>query len=210
MEHNIDDIVVKDPATLTSEEKTFLETNKEQLTSIELTKFGLSDGGKGDSGVNNDDAAAAAAAAAASKKDSGVNNDDDDDDTDPEDKKRIAKEVSKLVDPVLKETREIKQNAAIATFVQANPDYAPYQNAIKGVMNQHPTLTAAQAASIAAGSDMMKIGARKERAAAAKARSTQGGGSSSRNNNQGGKDWGSATKEEFEAQRAKVLGRVGA
>jgi len=200
---NIDTIVAdetKTPATLTPEEKTFLETNKVDLTTDERNRFGITvDPIK--------PVVRTQPTAPATKPDEGG----EDEEITPEDKKNIGKVVGEIVDPLLKQTRELQQTTEINNFLQFKPDYAKYRESIKAQMDAHPTLTVADAARISAADDLMKIGARKEREAAKKAKETQGGGNTARPTSGGAtKDWSKASKEDFKAKQAEVLGRTGA
>jgi len=60
-----------------------------------------------------------------------------------------------------------------------------------------------------AANEMMKIGAAKEREAQGKVDKTKSPGTTVRKTEGGNKDWHTASKEDFEAQRNKVLGRQG-
>ena len=188
----------KTTATLTPEEKTFIDTNKDQLTTDERTRFGIA--------VEPVKPVVREGVTTPAKKEG-----EDDEELDPDDKKKIGKVVGEAMDPVLKQQRTLQQTTEINGFIQTNPSFAKYSEGIKAQMDAHPTLTVRDAATIVAGDDLMKMGARAEREAKKQADSTKGGGSSARPAGGGkGKDWGTASKEDFAAKRAEVLGRTGA
>jgi len=129
---------------------------------------------------------------------------------DPDDEKTIAKLVTKQLDPVQKRLEQQSNLIEATDFIASNPDFSKYKDAIIKHMN-HPAyknIPVDRIAKMIAGDDLIKIGAAREREAVAKVALTKGGGSSSRMA-PGGKNWSTATKEEFEAQRASVLGRQG-
>lgn len=187
--------------TLTPEQKTFLTTNQDQLTDYELVRFGLKTEEK--------------PPVKKEEEDDNKKKDDDDDkggdgEMDPEDKKKIGGLVKKEMAPIIKQQQELQRTTTINAFIQANPDYAKYQKSIMSKMDAVPGLSVADAAAIVSSRDMQIIGARKEREAQKKVLETRGTGSSSRTFTPTGKDWGTAPKSDYEAQKARVLGRQGA
>lgn len=133
---------------------------------------------------------------------------EEEEDIDDEDKKRISKIVQKEVGGKLV---EIENKAEVQAFVASKPEFAKYQGVILKYM-AHPdyaNIPVHNIAAIVASKDMMKIGAAKEREAQQKVASTKSPGNSVRKLEGGAKDWHSASKEDFEAQKAKVLGRQG-
>ena len=131
----------------------------------------------------------------------------DPEEVDPDDEKTISKLVSKQLDPV---TRRIEQQSNLietSNFISANPEYAKYRETIVKHMN-HPAyknIPVDRIAKMVAGDDLIKIGAAKEREAAAKAAATRTPGSAPRFTPTG-KDWHTASKDDYKAQRAAIFG----
>lgn len=133
---------------------------------------------------------------------------EEEDEIDPEDQKRISKIVDQKIGNKL---TEIENKAEVQAFVAAKPEFSKYQGVILKYMS-HPdyaNIPVHNIAAIVASKDMMKIGAAKERAAQGKVDKTKSPGTTVRKQEGGGKDWHTASKEDFEAQRNKVLGRQG-
>lgn len=133
---------------------------------------------------------------------------EEDDDTDPEDKARIEKIVDKKIGGQI---TEIQRKAELDAFVSQNPEYAKYRNVID-TYKKHPDYSKVPLKNIAAmvtARDQQKIGAAKERDAAKKAAETKVPGGTNPPTDSQVKNWHEAPKEDFEAQRAKVLGRLG-
>lgn len=134
--------------------------------------------------------------------------DDEDDDTDPEDKARIEKIVDKKIGGQI---TEIQRKAELDAFVGQNPEYAKYRNVID-TYKRHPDYSKIPLKNIAAmvtAREQQKIGAAKEREASKKAAETKVPGGTTPPTDSQTKNWHEAPKEDFEAQRAKVLGRLG-
>lgn len=128
----------------------------------------------------------------------------------PSDKKVVSTIITKQLDPVQKRLEEQSNLIETTNFIAANPDYSKYRESIIKHMN-HPAyrnIPVDRIAKMVAGDDLIKIGAQREREAAQKAASTKAGGSSARIQ-PSGKDWLTASKDDFEAQKAAVLGRQG-
>ena len=134
--------------------------------------------------------------------------DDEDDDTDPEDKARIEKIVDKKIGGQI---TEIQRKAELDAFIGQNPEYTKYRNVID-TYKRHPDYSKIPLKNIAAmvtAREQQKIGAAKEREAAKKAAETKVPGGTTPPTESQTKNWHEAPKEDFEAQRAKVLGRLG-
>lgn len=137
------------------------------------------------------------------------NKDEDEEEIDPEDQKRISKIVGKEVGS---KVQELDNKMEVFQFVTSKPEFAKYQNNILKYM-AHPAyanIPVHNIAAIVASKDMQKIGAAKERAAQNQVNTTKNPGTTIRKPAPGTKDWTTASKEDFDAQRAKVLGRQGA
>lgn len=133
---------------------------------------------------------------------------EEEDDVDEEDSKRISKIVDKQVGSKM---TEIENKMEVQAFVAVKPEFAKYQGVILKYMN-HPdyaNIPVHNIAAIVALRDLIKIGAAKEREAQKKVNETKSPGQTVRKPTGGQKDWHTAPKEEFEAQKAKVLGRQG-
>lgn len=133
---------------------------------------------------------------------------EDEDEIDPEDNKRISKIVDKQVGSKMV---EIENKMEVQAFVAAKPEFAKYQGVILKYMN-HPdyaNIPVHNIAAIVASRDLIKIGAAKEREAQKKVNETKSPGQTVRKPTGTQKDWHTASKEDFEAQKAKVLGRQG-
>jgi len=137
-----------------------------------------------------------------------VPKEDEDDDIDAEDKARIEKVVEKKYGTTL---NEIQKKAEFDTFFNANPEMGKYRKAVE-IYKAHPTYAGVPIHNLAAmlsAKDQQKIGAAKEREAAAKVLETKNPGGTVRKPAGEGNNWMKASKEDFEAQKAKVLGRQG-
>ena len=132
----------------------------------------------------------------------------EDEEVDEEDSKRISKIVDKQVGTKM---TEIENKMEVQAFVVVKPEFAKYQGVILKYMN-HPdyaNIPVHNIAAIVASKDLLKIGAAKEREAQKKVLETNSPGQTVRKTTGGQKDWHSASKEDFEAQKARVLGRQG-
>ena len=97
------------------------------------------------------------------------------------------------------------------SFFSENKDLSKYRKATEKYL-AHPlykNLPINNIVNIVAAKDMQKIGAAKEREAQKKVAETKSAGGSVRQTSTGGTNWLTASKAEFEAQKAKVLGRQG-
>lgn len=134
--------------------------------------------------------------------------DSDEDDVDPEDEKVIAKVVSKHLAPIFEKQIEVEDEAEVAQFVTANPDFKPYEARVKRNM-RHPSRREVPIEELfyaAAGKDLMKIGAKRAKEAEDEAnRSGTGGGSARSTEGEGKVDWANAPKEDFEKKKREIL-----
>lgn len=137
---------------------------------------------------------------------------EDDDDIDPEDAARIGKVVEKRLAPlseVQKQLRDIQDSQEVDAFIRVKPEFSKYRESIiKHV--QHPAysnIPVHNIAAMVASKDLMRMGAEQEREAQRKAKETNAGGGTQRKITPGKIDWKNASKEEFEAHKARVLGQ---
>lgn len=135
---------------------------------------------------------------------------DDDIEIDPEDEKRLNKILDKRLGGMaekLSRVEKLENEAEVNGFIAAKPEFAKFKPAILKYM-EHPAyknIPAHNIAKIVAGDNLMKLGAQKEREAQKKAKETEGNGTTVRKTTTP-VDWTSASKDDYEAQRAKVLG----
>jgi hypothetical protein len=199
-------IIAEGVDQLTDEKREFLETHIDELDEETATKFGITKppqkiepevrGGEGGE---------------VKKKEEGKG-DEEEEEILPEDKKVITKVVSEQLSPVQEQLRESQNIIEVDTFIRENADKIPnvgkYRSAMLTYMN-HPAyakIPAKNVFRVVAGDDLIKLGAQREREAAAKASGTQVQSSTARPTNSGEKNWATATKEEFLAKKAEVLG----
>lgn len=133
---------------------------------------------------------------------------EEEEEIDAEDKARIEKIVEKKYGG---DIEAIKKQVAVDTYFNSNPEMAKYKGAALKYM-EHPTykgIPVHNIVAIVASKDMMKIGAAKEREAQRKVAETKSPGMSVRKPAGGSVDWLNVSKAEFDAQKAKVLGRMG-
>jgi len=128
----------------------------------------------------------------------------------PEDEETITKVVQKQLSPFQKKIEEQTNIIEATNFIASKPEFAKYKDVIIKHMNHsaYKNIPVDRIAKMVAGDDLMKIGAEKEREAQKKVAETKGGGNTARQT-QTGKDWHSASKEEYQAQREAVLGHQG-
>ena len=135
---------------------------------------------------------------------------EDDDDVDPDDEKVINNIVNKAVNPIREQLQTQLDQAEISNFITGNPEYAKYTKQIGTYMKHeaYRNIPIQNIAAIVSAKDMQKLGAKKERDAQAKVAETKGAGNNTRAIEAGAKDWGSASKEDYQAHLAKVMGQT--
>jgi len=190
-ELTLDNIESLDPEGLTDEQKTFIEENKSELSEEQLEKFGLKE-----EEINSEDIEVEVRRKEIEKK-------KEEEEVNPEDEETIGKVVEKRVKPL---EDEIEVNA----FLQAKPEFSKYKSAILKYMSHeaYKNVPVHGIVAIVAAKDMQQLGAKKEREARKRVEDTKNLGNSVRKGGSGGIDWLNATKDDYEAQKAKVLGRV--
>jgi hypothetical protein len=149
------------------------------------------------------------------KEDDTTTTDDEETEIEPEDKSAIKKVVDESLGPIhakLARIQKLEDDAEVSGFIATHPEAAKYKGAMLKYIGHsaYSNIPVANIFSIVAANDLQRLGAEKERIAAKKAADTQGGGSTARKPGGSKTDWSTATKEEFDAQKAKVLGRQGA
>jgi len=133
---------------------------------------------------------------------------EEDDEIDQEDKARIEKVIEKKYGG---DINQIKQKVEMDAFFNSNPELGKYRHAVE-LYKAHPTYAGVPIHNLAAmvsAKDMQKIGAAKERAAARAVEETKNPGNTVRKPSGEPIDWKSVSKDDFEAQKAKVLGHLG-
>lgn len=213
-------IAVVDVAELNDDQKAFILDNSGELTDEQRETYkDVLEGADDDSDkkINADDVEIQTRGGKKSDDDddSGGDDDDnsDDDKIDPDDEKTIKKVVNKQLDGFRGnqgDIQAIKDKQEVNDYIGDNPEFKPYRDVMLKYM-AHPAyknIPVDNVAKIVAGSDLQKLGAKKEREAADKAKSTQDGGQTVRDNKGGGAetDWAKASKEAFEKKKNEVLG----
>lgn len=130
-------------------------------------------------------------------------------DIDPDDAKTIGSIVEKQTAGVKKQLQDTADRLEVDAFIQEKPEFSKYKSTILKYV-QHPVYSKIPVKNIAAmvaSDDLLKIGAKKEREAQARADSTKSAGTQVRKPEGGSKDWKTASKQEFEEQKRRVLGQ---
>ena len=194
-----------DPEVLTDNQKTFIEENKDNLSDEQKEKFGI----KEEEEIVDPEKIEVETR---SKKE-GENKEkiEDEGEIDPDDEKIISKIVDRKIDPFRKENQALKDEIEVNSFIQSKPEFAKYKPVILKYMSHeaYSKIPVHNIATMVASNDLQKMGAQNEREAQKKANETKSPGSGVRKSDMGAVDWTKASKEEYEAQRAKVLGQVG-
>lgn len=131
----------------------------------------------------------------------------DDDEIDPDDQKRISKVVDEKIGSTV---RELENKIEVSNFLRSKPEFVKYEQVMLKYMS-HPdyaNIPVHNIAAIVSSKDMMKIGAAKERAAQKTVEETKNPGTAVRKVEADVKDWYNASKEDFEAQKAKIFNRI--
>ena len=130
------------------------------------------------------------------------------DDIDPDDERAVGKIVQKQLEPVTSALKAQRDQLDVESFVNSNPEFSKYKSVILKHAS-HPAYSKvpiSKIASMVASEDLQKMGAKKEREAQKQVDSTKNPGSTVRKS-EGGVDWETASTEEFQAERARVLSR---
>ncbi len=197
----LEDVIALEPDALSDEHKAFLEENKAALTPEQATKFSITQETKKEEEIEVETRTKIVEKPPVKEG--------EEPDIDPDDERTIGKIVDqRLKDAGVGGTRD---QLEVDSYIRDHPEYSKYRATTLKYM-AHPSyanIPAHNIMAIVASKDQQAIGAQKEREAQKKAKDTQGGGGTARTH-QGKIDWSTATPEEFEAQKAKVLGRMGA
>lgn len=139
--------------------------------------------------------------------DDGENEDDSDEDVDPGDEKIINKVVSKKFAPILEKIQAQEETQEANDFFKANEEFKPFEGKIlkwwKDPSRRHlPIETVALEA--VGYKNLLKIGAQREKEAILNAKKSSSGGAGS-GNSQGKKPVAEMSREEFAAEKERVL-----
>jgi hypothetical protein len=145
-------------------------------------------------------------------KSKGADDEDAEDDIDPEDEKTIGKVVSKrlkeALEPFAQAQAQQQDDAEIADFLKANPDFKAYEAKARKYM-AHPSRKDVPIEEIfygVAGRDLLKIGAKRSKIADDEAKKSKSAA--------GSQDAGAAkgnatlTREQLEAKQAEVRSKM--
>ncbi|MBM3283169.1 hypothetical protein FJY90_02850 [Candidatus Gottesmanbacteria bacterium] len=207
---NLEEVVALEPDKLSDEQRSFLEENKANLTDEQLEKFGLT------KDLNPDEIEPETRYPSKKEEKPPTGEDEngkDEDEIDPDDERTIVRVVNKQMEALkgrFAEVDRLKDETEVDAFLRDNKDYTKYRAIILKYMT-HPAyknIPVGHIATIVSAKDQQRLGAQKERDAQKKAKETQSGGSPVRKPSKEF-NWSTATKEEFEAQKAKILGRQG-
>lgn len=201
-----------DADNLSDEQKTFIEENKDQLTPEQAEKFGISKEEEKEEEEEFDDKDLEPETRRVKKAEDEKKDEDEggDDDIDPEDEKSIGKVVDKKLKAVedrLQRVQHLEDQAEVDAVIRDNPMLGKYRSAALKYM-AHPSykdVPAINIMAIVSSKDAQKIGAQKEREASKRVKETQGNGSQARKQTGGKPDWANMSKEEFEAEKARVM-----
>ena len=205
-ELTLDSIVEIEPADLTEEQKTFLNENKTDLTDEQKTKYGIEEEEE-EIDVEKLEPEVRSKKEKEEEEESG-----EEDEIAPEDEKVIGKVVSKKlksVEGLRNEVQALKDEREVDSYLRVKPELEKYRSVALKYM-AHPAyanIPAHNIFSMVAAKDLVKIGATKEREAQAQADKTKGTGTQVRKSSPGETDWQTASKEEFDAQKSRVLGQ---
>lgn len=206
-EYNIEDVVVKEAADLLPEEKTFLEANKQELTTDELTKFGFQVEPIKPSVRNADEPKNDGQDDGKGKDKKETAGDEDDLDENAKFRQQMQSDMQKERD----RTQKLQNKMEVDSYIGANPEFKKYKEAIDAHVNDkaYANIPVERIAKMVAADDMMKLGARRERQAQTKVNATHSPGNTARQPaGGGGPNWLTASREDFQAKRAEVMGQT--
>ena len=189
----LDDVVAVEADQLSEDQKTFLETNKADLTDEQAEKFSIT------REEEEEEPQTRAPATPPTKP-----KDDEEEDIDEEDQARI----SRIVDERLKQAGvgDTRDQLQVDSVIRDSPELSPYRARALKYMTVHPTLVAQDAMNIVTAKDQQKIGAQKEREAQEKAGSTRNSGGTVRSTGTTtGVDWSKASTEDINAKRDEII-----
>ena len=212
LELTLDTVVELESDALSDEQRTFLEENKDSLDDGQREKFGI------EASVNYDELEIETRTIKETDEkptDPADPVDPEDGDVDLDDLKAIKKIISKETQPIAQQQQKqvqrlqgVVDTAEVNEYLRQQPELEKYRKSILKHMS-HPSYSDIPVRHIAAmvsAKDQQKIGAIKEREATKKADDTKNLGTGARKPTGDAKNWGTAPVEEFNAQRAEVLG----
>lgn len=198
-ELNLAEVVELPVEDINDDHKAFLEEHKEELTPEQAEKFGITVEKKEEEEDEPIDVNAINPEVRSTPKEKGEGEEEEEDETE----KLVRSKVDETIRP-------IKDKQEVDDYVRDNPQFAKYAPVILKYM-QNPAYSNIPVKNIApmvAANDLLKMGARMEREAQKKVAETKDGGQQVRKPSGGAKiDWSTASKDEFAAQKAKVLGQ---
>lgn len=133
--------------------------------------------------------------------------DDEEDEDENPDSQSVEAIVDKKLAPVLKQQQEAEDKAEVEGFIADNPQFKPYRDKMLKYRS-HPAyeqLPIQHIATIAAGKDLMKLGASEAAKADQEAKQGQMGGGSARGKTGEKKSVWDMSKEEWEQHKQNVL-----
>lgn len=135
----------------------------------------------------------------------------DEEEIDPKDREVIDKLVSSKLSPLKEMQLQALNKVEVADYVTEHPEFKPYKDRALKILN-HPKyrhMPVEYAMYIAAGDDLMKLGAQKEREAAKEAGETNlSAGTPARQKMSGKIDWLSMPSDEFNKRKAEILHKL--
>jgi len=193
----LEEVVSKEVADLTDQEKTFLTEHKDELTTTESTKFGIAVETKVEPEVRS-----------TIKTPEKKEKEDEDDNVLPEDEEAINRVVNKRLAPLEEQTKQQQDIIDINNLIASKPEYAPYREQILAYAKHdaYKQIPIHNIAAIVTSKDQQKIGARKEREAQKKVAETKSPGNTSRPGTPIKVDWHNASSDDYKAKRTEVFG----
>lgn len=140
-----------------------------------------------------------------------IQEDDEDLELDPTEAKSIDKHLKKHLSPLEERLQRQEHELEVSNFLLENPEYKKHKDTILKYVS-HKAYKDVPVSFIAAGlasKDLLKMGAERERQAQVEAEKTKNTGGSVRTDAPQARNWMTASKGDFEAQRAKILNRQG-
>lgn len=204
----LDEVLDVAPADLTDSQREFLTGKADDLSDEDLEAYGIE---------RKPDIPDPAEAKKKEGDDDIKPTGKDDDDIDPADEKMVSRIVNKRDKSLEKRLAALEGSVGggeiireIDTYVQENPEYAPYRSSMLKFISANPgrygKLSASELAGIVARNDLQKLGARKERLAQKKVKETKGAGTSARKSTKRGeKDWAGMSIEEFHKEEGEYM-----
>jgi hypothetical protein len=201
-ELTLETVVEVEPDKITPEQKTFLESNKDNLTPDQAEKFGIS---KEETPIDPEKVEIETRFKSPEPK----KIKEEDNEVDPDDEVAIGKVVDKKTAELRQTVEKQRDESEVNALLIAKPEFIKYKGVILKYMSHsaYKNIPAYRVAAMVAADDLQRIGAQKEREAQKKANDTQGGGTTVRKQSSGKVDWHTAPKAEFDAEVNRVLQR---